>query len=218
MHDFALKRSLIDIYAGMPATKEVNTLAVVGPYVFINIAVKIVFMNQIMLFPCIYFHDTKTVEITFISVMFHALPADILTVRREFRIDIIAYLHVAILMVHLLPFHCFGGINFRFLIAFRLTEIGSFSRCQTVEIDVCIRGNGILCAFFLSAGIGDALRVCAPGNLSDPPERCHGRLIGFTLHNVFSFIDAICGYIGHERVGNSFHVMIPMPIVHVCNP
>ena len=150
--------------------------------------------------------------------MFHALPADILAVRREFRIDIIAYLHVAILMVHLLPFHRFGGINFRFLIAFRLTEIGCFSRCQTVEIDVCIRGNGILCAFFLSAGIGDALRVCAPGKLSDTPERCHGRLIGFTLHDVFSFIDAICGYIGHERVGDSFHVMIPMPIVHVCNP
>lgn len=74
MHDFALKRSLIDIYAGMPATKEVNALAVVGPYVFINVAVKIVFMNQIMLFPCTYFHDTKTVEITFIAVMFHALP------------------------------------------------------------------------------------------------------------------------------------------------
>ena len=128
----------------MPTTEEINTLAVVGPYIIINVAVEIVFVDEVLLLACAQFHNAKPVEIALIAVVRHTLPCNEPAVGRELRINVIVHLHISLLQVDLLVSHRLGCIDLRGGIVCRLAEIDGLAGCKVIKIDVRVCGDSIL--------------------------------------------------------------------------
>ena len=199
----------------MPATQEIKALTVVSPNIFVDIAVEILLIDDILFLACSTIHDAQTIQIAFITIMRHALPSNIFTIGRKLGIGVIAHLHIALLLVDLLMFKRFCRINLWSDIAFGLTQVGGFSRAYFVQINICIGGDGILHALFLAAGVGNKLRIGAPSNLFYTAKGRNGGFKRLTSHDVCSCCNAVSCNICNKWVQDFSNIMIPMSIVHI---
>jgi len=128
--DVATEIGLIDIHAGVPAAQEVERAAVAVPDIVIDIGVEL--LRDIALLASGKFHDTETVAVTLIAVVFHALPGNVFAVGRELRVDVVTYLHVTSLMVDGLVAHGLCRVDLRFFVSFRLAEVAGRARIYII--------------------------------------------------------------------------------------
>ena len=199
----------------MPATQEIKAITVVSPNIFVDIAIEILLIYDILFLACSAIHDAQTIQIALITIMRHALPSNVFAIGRKLGIGVIAHLHIALLLVDRLMFKRFCRINLWSDIAFGLAQVGGFARAYFVQINICIGGDGILHALFLAAGVGNKLRIGAPSNLFYAAKGCNGGLKRLTSHDVCTGCDAVSRNICNKWVHDFGDIMVPMAVVHI---
>ena len=133
--DFSFEVGAVDHACTMPYAGEVEGTAVVCPTIGIHTAFEL--FGHVSLLAAFDVHDAKAVAVAFVSVTFHALPSDVLTVRRESRVGVVTHVLVCI--------------------AFLLAEVSGLLVFEVVEEDVRICRYGISQSFLFAASVGDAL-------------------------------------------------------------
>ena len=183
----------------MPYTNEID-LSILGVAPAIVVYVRIETFCDIFLLACCKIVNAQTVAITLISVVSHALPSNILTVRREFWIYIVANIHVALLMVYSLVLHRLCCVNLRLLISFWFANVASLLSLHIIYIYVGICRDSIVHTFFLATGISYELRVDTPIKLLDTTKRSQRTFIWFTFKDVNHVGNTIFCYISNKSM------------------
>ena len=208
-----LEVGLVGVDCGVPAADEVEGLGIGVPAVVIDVGVE--GLCDIRLLARGQLIDTQAVAVALVAIVLHAEPGHILAVWREARIDVVADVHVALLMVDLLVAERLGIVDLWSHIALGLAEVAVGLGLDVEEEDVGVGGDGVVHAHLLAAGVGDVLGVGAPVKLLDTTKGCQRALVGLSLEDIPSCVDALGGYLCDEGVSNALHIVVPVAVVHV---
>ena len=140
---------------------------------------------------------TEAVAVALVSVALHALPGNVLAIRTEGGIGVVAGHHVA--TVALFPVF--------------LAEIGGDACLYIIKVYVGVGRDAVGKACLLAAGVGNELSVGAPGELLHTAEGLHGRFVRLAFEDVFGFAHLVAIERGHVGVGDCLYPLVPM-LVH----
>ena len=171
----------------MPDTDEINILRVSIPQETIYVRFK--FLADETFLTCFQIHDEEAVQVSFITVTFHALPGNVFTIGRVLGIRVIAFVF-------------FGDI---------VCLLG----CKVVDINIRVGGDGVCQTGLLAAGISHFISGRTPCQLLDATPRSHWAFVRFAFQYILYIVDTVSIKIRHKRVRGTGHPFIPMLIHQV---
>ena len=177
----------INLSFSMPHTCKIDGLGIVAPDKRIHIRLKC-FADKTLL-SGFQIHDKQTVQISFVSIALHALPCNVLAIRRVLRIGVI-------------PLVFFGDI-IRFLCI------------QIIHINIRIGRNSIFQPCFLATGISHFVRSRIPCQLLNAAPRFHRTFVWFSFQYIHDIGNTVTVKVCHERMRSSCHPFIPVLIHQV---
>ena len=166
----------------MPHTCKIDCLGIISPDKRIYIRLKCLADKTFL--TGFQIHDKQAVQISFVTVTLHALPCNILAIRRILRVGVISLV--------------FFGDIIRFLCI------------QIIHINIRIGRNRIFQPRFFTTGISHFVRSHIPCQLFNTAPRLHRTFVWFSFQYIYDIGNTVAVKIGHKRMWCSGHPLIPV--------
>ena len=181
----ALECELPELRFSVLRGEEEDRLAVRRPDRLVDIVFEAI--GEEGLFPRLELLDEEALQVGFVAITLHADPADLRSVGREAWVRVVA--------------------------SVALGDIAGHARSEIIEVDVSIRGEGILKSRLLARGISKRLPVGTPGEFLRTTEGLGRSFIGFAFEDVLARSDRFAPHRSDEDMGDGLYPLVPM-LVH----